>query len=113
MLVFVLISFAYAQPWNATNLTAANDIYEQSRALNDLLGGLIGIGFVIVSYTIPFFITTANTGNAIAGLVSGGYISIISCIILLPLGFIGFPVFQIVLLMFAISLAVSVVIQRA
>lgn len=110
--VLILVSFVYGQPFNTTNLTAANDIYEQTKALNDILGGLIGVGFIMVAFTIPFFITTANTGNVLAGLASGSYISAISCIILLPLGFIGFPVFQMVLLMLAMSVSLNIVIQR-
>lgn len=113
ILVLILVSFAYGQPFNTTNLTAANDIYEQTVALNDLLGGIVGLGFVIVAFTITFFVTSANTGSVISGLASGSFIAAFSCIILMPLNLVGFPVFQITLLMLAISVTAAIVIQRA
>ncbi len=109
--MILLASTVSAQVYDTTNITAANSIYELTKALNDLTEGTVGIGFVLVVFVITFIITSANTGNPLSGLSAGSFIATLTSLIFMPLELVGFPVFLLCLLSLAGSVSVTLLIK--
>lgn len=113
IMILSMISIVYAQPFNTTNLAASENIYEQATSLNSLLGGLLGLGFLLSSVIITFVITTINTGDALSGLISGSFLGTVLGMLLLVLKFIFWWHYQIVLIILGISLGVKILLNSS
>ena len=112
-LILVNIVLAqYQAPYDTTNLTNAEDIYEQGFYLNELLGGLLGIGMLIVIFGISFIITTTNTGDALNGMISALYISAIVGLIFLPLKLISPYHYIFIIALLAITAGAKILVQK-
>jgi hypothetical protein len=109
--MFLLVLTASGQIYNDTALDDADDIYEQTVALNTMLNGLVGYGFLLVVFSISFVLIQTNTANMLSALTGAGYFTTFSALIFLPLGSIGWSVFQVILIIFALSLAARVLIK--
>jgi len=108
--LLLLVNVASANVFNDTALDNANDIYGQTKELNNLLNGIVGIGFILAIFSITFALITSNTGNMLSGLTAASFWATFTGMVFLPLDLIGFSVFQILLLMFGISLAARTLI---
>lgn len=101
------------QLYNTTNLTNANNIYEQAVALNEILGGnILGLGIQLIVIVITFTIVSGNTGEVLAGTGAAGFIGALSATMLLPLRLISFQVYEISLLIAGVSVALSLLLRR-
>lgn len=107
----ILIDSSAGSLYNTTNITNARNIYDQAKALNNIVDGILGIGIILIVFTITFTIVSGNN-DALAGLGAAGFISALTATILLPLQLIGFWVYQLTLLIAGISVFLSMVIRR-
>ena len=112
MFIITLSSAFATEPWSTTDLDDAENTYEQALALNDLFDGAIGVGFVLVVFLITLVVTTANTGNILAGSAAASFVFALSSIILNPLGFVGFSMIQISVLMIIITVGANILLGR-
>lgn len=103
MLVLILNSVAAADVFNTTALDNSENIYENTKNLNDLLGGILGVGIIITVFLITFILINQRTGDALSGLAAAGWFSGVTALIFLPLGLIGISVFKTVIYVFAAS----------
>ena len=110
-ILVIMITNSSALLYNTTNMTAANNIYEQGKALNSILSGLLGYGIMLIVVIITIVITIGNTNDIMAGLGAGGFIGALSATILLPLGFIGWDDYQKMILLFGLVIIVSIYLK--
>lgn len=91
-----------AQPYDFTNLTAADNIYETAIATNDLIGGLLALGFLIGAFIILFIsFKKFESSRAFAG---AAWIVAVLAIFMRLLNFIGNEVMFITFLLAGMSL---------
>lgn len=115
LMVFVLflltLKTASADYYNTTNITNANNLFEQTKALNDIVDGFIGYGFLIVAVFITFVIISGNF-DVIAGLGAAGFVGALSSTLLVPLNLIPFHIYQIVILIFGLIMLITFLLKR-
>lgn len=107
----ILAAYGSAQLYNTTNLTNANNFYDQALALNDITAGLVGYSIILVVTGITFIITASNF-DTLAGLGAGSFIGALTSTILLPLGLISFNTYQLTLIITGISVVLSMLLRR-
>lgn len=113
LIMFMLVvNLVNADLYNTTNLTNANNIYEQGKALNDITDGLLGIGLLLIVFTIATVTVIRNTGDAVTGLGAGSFITALSATMLLPLGFIAWNYYQISILVLGVAVVLALLIKR-
>lgn len=107
VMFIILLSLVYGQ-YNTTGLDNADNFFEFTSALNDLVGDWIGIGLMIMVFVITYVSITTRYSDVLAGFGAGSFIAGLSGVILLPLGLISFDIYKVVLLIAAVSVMVSV-----
>jgi hypothetical protein len=107
----MLISSVTAPLYNTTNMTNADNILDQAVALNVHVNYFIGLGIIISVFTITFVIISGNY-DAIAGLGSASFISLISATMLLPLNLIHFNIWSKVAIINGVSIAIALLVKR-
>lgn len=106
-IVLPLVNGAY---YNTTNLTNAENIYTQALALNVIVDNLIGYALLFIVFFITFTIMTTKSG-IMAGLTSASFIALLTATMLLPLQFISFTDYNIVLVLTGLSVAISLLVK--
>ena len=86
-------------------------MYEQAIAVNSISDNLLGLGMILIAFVITFVIVSGYS-DAIAGLGAGAFFSALTATILLPLGFIGFKIYQMMLLILGVSIFLSILIRK-
>lgn len=113
LFLVLLATPVYAQlPFNTTNLSNADNIYEFTKEVSTATGDIIGIGILLSVFFITFSVISARYQDAVAGFSAGSFITLLSSVILLPLGLIGFHIFRITLLLAAIAVGGSILVRR-
>lgn len=112
-MLLIFLSLASAELYNTTNITNANNIYEQSKALNSIVDGMVGYGILLIVTIITFAIVVNNSQppDVMAGLGAAGFIGALSATMLLPMGFIGFQDYQKIVLTFGLIIMISVYVK--
>jgi len=115
LFLFLLIIFASkaysADLYNVTKLNEANTIYDQTKELNTILDGLIGFGFVLIAFVITFVVVMSYS-DVIAGFAAGSFAGTFTATIMLPLGFIAWRVYEVMLILLGISIFISYVARK-
>jgi hypothetical protein len=106
LITLIMVIAVSSQPYNTTLLEDAENPYEYSLAINTLLEGIIGIAFLLIVFVVAFSVNSAN-GGMYDGLLAAGWITSLSAVILLPLGFISNHIFGFVIVLTALISAMS------
>lgn len=110
ILILLVLPLAAADYYNTTTLENANDLYGQALAVNTIVSGLLGYGMIIIAFAITFVILSMNYG-AIAAIGGASFFSLIVSSILLPLGFIPFWVFRMMLVLAGVGVFLAIALR--
>ncbi len=96
--------------YNITNLTNANNMLGVVIALNDIVGGLVAYGILIILFVIPFAIINLRTGSPIPALGGASFFVAIMATLFLPLGLISLEVWQMIIVAATASVLVTILV---
>lgn len=93
--------------YNTTNLTNADNPYDMAVALNDVVDGFVGYAILAITFFIPFIVLNQNTQNAVSAFGGSIFFTAVIATIMLPLNMISLGIYNIIVLLTAISVMVS------
>lgn len=99
--------------YDITNITSSTNIYMQTKAFNDLTDGVLGMGLILIAFSITFVAVSENTGEGLSGVTAGAFIATISSLIMLPLNLVGWPVFTYCIITLGLSTAASIIFKKS
>lgn len=111
LVLLLCISSVGAELYNMTNITNADGLYEQTKALNAHVNSLIGLGIIATVWVVTFVLIMSIRG-VLAGMAAGSFIGLLSATMLLPLELIGFNIYTYLLLILGGVMFVSLIINR-
>lgn len=111
LFVFLSMQLVNGAIYNTTNITNANNLYEQALAINSLTDYALGYAILAIIFAITFAAITGYS-DGLSALTGAAWITAISATLFLPLGLIPESIYIKLVVLLGLAGAVAVVIKK-